>query len=282
MEPAGGLTVTEYESPAQRQRTSAAIASSGAGADSFQSGEQVQIYCIYTANPFQLVAGSTRWFKDGQPLPVGDRLAESSTPNGYPMLTIKQVSRHDAGKYDCQLTNSAGTSERLAASEAARLDVHFRPSVQLRLYKATAAATDEADRQAELDLERALVMPGDELELVCELLEANPNKMDKFHWFSGPSGGGGPAPAMRPLAVTEGPRFRLGPLAANFTPSSFACTAINSIGQSEPSNTVELQLSHTPGKYSANMGDSRPAFVRLIGGSEDNQRERPSRRPNPI
>lgn len=250
MEPASGTTLAEYEPPAQRTPSTvpSGARQNGAGTNAAvatgQQADQTQIYCIYSANPLQLLPGSTRWFKDGLPLAItGERLAESTTPNGYPVLTIKQVNRHDAGKYDCQLTNSAGTSERLAASEASRLEVHFRPGVQLRLY--------QAGGERELDLEQALVMPGDELELACEVLEALPNKIDKFHWFSAgrPSGGGGAATNnLRPLANTDGQRLKLGPLAANTTFASFACAATNSVGRSELSNTVELELSHTPGE----------------------------------
>lgn len=164
MEPAGGLTVDEFEhNDGQRQSMDVIVSQqngpiSVASKQPAASGALVQIYCIYSANPFQLVPGSTRWFKDGQPLtPNGDRLLESLTPTGYPTLAIKQVSRSDAGRYDCQLSNAVGTSERLPSSEATKLEVNFRPSVQLRLYKSSSASSE----LVEVDLGLELAMPGD-------------------------------------------------------------------------------------------------------------------------
>lgn len=266
MEPAAGITVSEFSQQAGQEQ------------------QPVQIYCIYSANPFQLVPGSVRWFKDGLPLVaaslLADRRVESFTPTGYPMLVLKQANRADAGRYDCQLANSVGTSERLPSSEACKLEVNFRPSVQLKLLKTLGVDSTPLGNEQEptagngnlieVDLEQELALPGDEFVLACNVLEAQPGKINSFHWFSRPYVGTANGqqtsedpnqksatgisrnPAgqlnLRPLAITEGPKFKLAPMRANFTPASYSCAAVNAIGQSDPSEPIDLQLSYTPGK----------------------------------
>lgn len=265
MEPAAGIVVDEFE-PARFKDETNVITNKRPDGENYSptsSPELVQIYCIYTANPIQLLPNSVRWFKDGQPLVADqqiprERLAESSTPTGYPMLKIRQVRRQDAGSYDCQLANSVGTSERLPARESCRLQVNFRPSVQLRLFRfRPESENSETDTADELELERALVLPNDELVLHCQVLEAQPGRIIKFQWFSASMrSNDAPSPPqqqlrhaiMRPVGVTESERFKLNPLQANFTPTSFACAATNSIGQSDSSNSIDLRLSYTPGK----------------------------------
>lgn len=241
MEPAAGIVASE--SPPEAPNV-------------IFSEPAVSIYCIYSANPFQLVPNSTRWFKDGQLLELAEsRLVESTTATGYPTLTFKQVHRRDSGRYDCQLSNSVGPSERLPGSEAARLEVNFRPSVRLRLFRA-ANSSEEGPLEelgAELEPSQELILPGARLVLLCEVIEARPQRIHKFQWLSS---GGPPVELrlasgrsqLRQLAVSEANQFRLGPLAADLAASSFACSAANSLGQSEPSNQIELQLSRLPGK----------------------------------
>lgn len=272
MEPAAGILVNEFEPASQggealarrqQEETAPGLAA--------QSAELVQIYCIYTANPSQLLADSVRWFKDGQPLIVstaaaGGRLQEATTPTGYPVLRISRVQRQDAGAYECQLANSVGQSERLPASESCRLDVNFRPAVQLRLLRvakgdegpAVAGGLTDHSGLEEVEPLQALVLARDEFVLACQVLEAQPGRIAKFHWFSGGTSSSGSANAaagtaagLRPMGVTEGERFKLNPLQANFTPTSFACAASNAIGQSDLSNSIDLRLSYTPGKFPA-------------------------------
>lgn len=240
------------------------------------TSDSVNIYCIYSSNPSDLTPNSTRWFKDGQRLPVqsspattssntNEHLTQSLTATGYPVLTIHQVKRQDAGLYDCQVSNSVGTSERLAQSEACKLEVNFRPSVQLRVYKPTVAKTDtdyQMDELAELDLSQELVVPGNSYVLRCLVLEAQPKKIDKYHWhrttlqtaskFGAIGSGRGQdssSLSQQLIGVTESAQFVLSSLATNFTPSSFACSAFNSLGASDQSNQLELQLSYAPGKF---------------------------------
>lgn len=89
--------------------------------------------------------------------------------------------------------------------------------------------------------------------MACQVLEAQPGEIVKFHWFSRPlvqsAQNQNQMPKMRPIGTSEGQRFKLGPLPDGFTPSVYTCAAQNALGPSELSNSVELQLSHTPGKY---------------------------------
>ena len=238
MEPAAGLLVDEQP---QQQRL--------AGGELEQAGEQksVEIYCIYTANPSQLLENSTRWFKDGHQLSLDRaRHLESQTKTGYPMLKIAQPNRHDAGHYECQVSNELGTSQRLPAGETCKLEVHFRPSVALQVRRLGGEL---------LEPDGDLLVAGAALELVCTVLEARPERVDKFQWFAQPTrapkaDSSGAAPTERRLiGTTEANKLSLAPLTGDFEPSSFACVAQNSLGPSEPSNWINLELSRAPGKF---------------------------------
>lgn len=238
---------------------------------------EVNIYCIYNANPTELVPNSTRWFKDGKPLTITSpqpeqqqpRMFESMTPTGYPVLTIRQVNRRDAGLYDCQLSNTVGTSERLPLSEACRVEVNFKPSVKLRVFKPQISVVPQMssidgsipmDELIELDINKELVLPGSTFVLVCDIVEAQPRKIQKYHWFKtttasqnlgfrqtnklAAAGNG----QQQLISVTDSKQFVLNSLAANFTVSSFTCSAFNALGPSEQSNQIEVQLSYSPGK----------------------------------
>ena len=241
MEPASGIVTNEWQQSV---------------ADNQQP--EVQIYCIYMANPFHLAeaANSTRWLKDGRLLGTSDeRLTAAVTPTtGYPTLTIKRPNRGDAGNYQCQLTNSIGTSELLPPAESCRVQVNFRPSVRLRAMREVeeddegAAGRKEQSLNEEEELsEEELVLAGDSFELSCQVLEAQPNKVGKYYWFAAAGKGG----ERRLVGVSERPQFRLAKLAANFTATSFWCAAENSLGQSDLSNQVDIQLSYVPGKSSS-------------------------------
>lgn len=331
MEPAAGFTIDE--APASKWAVNEQLDDGGEvnnrKAAASSSGE-LQIYCIYSANPRELLPNSTRWFKDGRQLtnvlqlgagvelkarrhsptntnnnPVREhnplaqdsplvelpfaqhRLSESTTANGYPVLTIRQPGRQDAGNYDCQLANSVGLSERLAPSEACRLEVNFRPSVQVRIFSAP-PLTESPSRNAhsanlslgelaELDLEREIIRPDSSYVLVCDLVEAEPRKIRRFHWWRQKSAvaQAEPAPTIRghtppqhgdqdsqqleqpphqqqPFSTGDSSQLLVGPLGANFTPTAFACAATNALGRGEPSRSLRLQLSYLPGKLSLN------------------------------
>lgn len=240
MEPAAGIVVNEAAPPRIAEIPIITMEETKA---SEPSSSSVSIYCIFSANPSELLANSTRWFKDGQPLQLADqhRLTESLTATGYPTLNINQVRRSDAGLYECQVANSIGASERLPTSEQSRLEVNFRPSVKLHL-------VDSERREIEPSLD--LVQAGASLDLVCEVLEAKPTRVQRFHWFARAQGGvGRRSNPLQLLAVTDSNKFALAKLAANFTPTGYACSGSNALGPSEPSNQVELQLSYLPGKY---------------------------------
>lgn len=281
-----------------------------------ESSGQVSIYCIYSSNPSQLIPNSTRWFKDGllldglassastpnptsnedqndssvfdqeERFPTNKRphFVESFTATGYPVLTINQVNRRDAGLYDCQVSNLIGQSERLPASEACKLEVNFRPRVKLRLFRVTSFKSERSttdyplDELAEMNVDQELVLPGSHFVFVCEVLEAQPNNIDKFYWFRKDhvgklthkssqhrqfqvaTNGGRVGSSLANLQVpageqqqlinkTESGQLSLGPLTENFTASSFACSASNSLGPSEQSNRLDIQLSYAPGKF---------------------------------
>lgn len=307
MEPATGLTTNE---------SSATALTTNQPAEADAGHSELRVYCIFSANPNDLVPNSTRWFKDGQQLtsvvsmanarrrqdepfdesaepdaPSSPHLSESLTATGYPVLTIRHATRRDSGLYDCQVANSVGTSERLPASESCRVDVNFRPSVKLRLFKPTKSAGEAAsystDELVELDLRQEIVRPGERYVLQCEVTEAQPAKIKRFQWWqsrergvqsrSAPtnpidrtaqlsrrrewaSGQSAQAAsvASQPSAqqeeqllmgTSESGQLVLGSLAANFSATSYFCAASNSLGASEPSNRVRLQLSYTPGKF---------------------------------
>lgn len=282
MEPAAGIMVSEssvWEKRASiEQRDNDVILSEPArGAQDqperalFAPTGELNIYCIYNANPSELLANSTRWFKDGKVLHTGPdstaRIFESMTPTGYPVLTLRQVNRRDAGLYDCQLSNPVGTSERLPPSEACKVEVNFKPSVQLRVFKPQISVLPSNTHEGslpmneltELDLSQELILPGSTFVLICDVVEAQPNNIHKYHWFktgtakqSSNKNQQEPATtttaASNLVGVTKSKQFVLSSLAANFTPSSFSCSAFNSLGQSEQSNRVELELSYAPGK----------------------------------
>lgn len=243
MEPAAGLVVNEAVPP----KALAEILPSPFEQQQAQvSSSSVSIYCIYSANPSELMPNSSRWFKDGHQLVLHDqqRITESLTATGYPVLNINQVNRNDAGLYECQLSNAIGQSERLPAGEQSRLEVNFRPSVRLRLM-------DGALAGHELDPSQDLVQPGVPLDLVCEVIEAKPSRIQRFHWFARPLTDGasrGSAAPLQLLAVTDSNKFALTKLAANYTPTGYTCSASNTLGASEPSNQLELRLSFLPGK----------------------------------
>lgn len=244
MEPAGGVVANEaLPSRALAEILPSSFEEQQASVSS--SPSSVSIYCIYSANPSELVSNSSRWFKDGQPLVLHDqqRISESLTATGYPVLNINQVRRQDAGLYECQLANSVGPSERLPAGEQSRLEVNFRASVKLHL---------KDSERAELEPSYDLIQPGVSLDLVCEVTEAKPTRIQRFHWFARPlkpeAGGRRSATPLQLLAVTDSNKFALAKLAANFTPTGYTCSASNALGPSEPSNQLELQLSYVPGK----------------------------------
>lgn len=264
---------------------------------------EVNIYCIYNANPTELVPNSTRWFKDGKPLAVTSlqseqqqqqsRMFESMTPTGYPVLTIRLVNRRDAGLYDCQLSNTVGTSERLPSSEACRVEVNFKPSVKLRIFKPQVSLVPQMssidssipmDELIELDINKELVLPGSTFVLVCDVIEAQPRKIQKYHWFKtatsqnagfrqtnkfAAAGNG----QQQLISVTESKQFVLNSLAANFTLSSFTCSAFNALGPSEQSNQVEVQLSYSPGKSFEEIFSNR---ARVSRSGSFKRRERAS------
>lgn len=264
MEPAGGISVNEHH---HEQKPGAGGGENNVIVASQQQQQHqpaVSIYCIYSANPIELTANSTRWFKDGLQLALPSssdaHLSESLTATGYPVLNINQVSRRDAGRYDCQLANSVGTSERLPSSEAARLEVNFRPSVRLRLLKPAArsatamfhhqASTSsfQMDELTEIDPSEELILAGQTYVLVCDVLEARPSKIEKFHWLRKSLGLGQQQQPNQLIGVSEASQFVLSSLAANFSPASYACAASNALGTSDNSNQLELQLSYRPGE----------------------------------
>lgn len=297
MEPAGGIVLSE--SPGSDW----SAVNLESNQDVIQQQQQTAtIYCIYSANPTELVANSTRWFKDGQlltnvgassvprigesPQSTDARLTESTTATGYPVLTISQVQRKDAGLYECQVANSVGRSERLPASEHCRLEVNFRPSTQVRLYKPPTSWTVPASQApatmqfqmadlVEVDQNQELVLPGASYVLICDVLEAQPAKVTRFHWLqrrplAAAAANSGSHPNRRLLvgkpslkaaklnrlqlvAAGESDQMLLASLPANFTPSAYACAASNSLGAGEPSNQIELQLSYQPGKFSCSL-----------------------------
>lgn len=282
MEPAGGISANELGVSRPPFSWQSAPGEGGennviAAAAQSEAAQTVSIYCIYSANPSELLPNSTRWFKDGRQLlnisANGDdddtsrraHLSESLTATGYPVLNINQVSRRDAGRYECQLANAVGTSERLPVSEAARLEVNFRPSVRLRLFKLasqttrypiSAASTGSKQRfQMEeltemVDPSEQLILAGQTYVLVCDVLEARPDKIEKFHWFR--KSLAGPQQPQRPhqlIGISEASQFVLSSLAANFSRASYACAAANALGPGDTSNQLELQLSYSPGKY---------------------------------
>lgn len=293
MEPAAGIVTNEIVDPFSQPRDENVISSSiqrQPASPGVQRPGEVSIYCIYSAFPSQLVAASatpggdqnstTRWFKDGQPIPDStivpielaqptDHLIESTTATGYPVLTIRHPNRRDAGRYDCQVSNAIGSSERLPSSESCKVEVNFRPSVQLSLFrvvdenKLRIGKNDhyKLDELVEVDLEKELVLPGAHFVLICTIVEAQPPKINKFHWYTSTTtspgryqvaGNGVPSSKQQQqqtLGVsTDSEQFKLSAMGANFAPSSFACAASNAIGESGQSNQIDLQLSYAPGK----------------------------------
>lgn len=223
----------------------------------------VRIYCIFTANPIQLKPNSTSWFKDGQllgnvlrhsspgPIESADaHLVESQTSTGYPVLNIMRPNRRDAGRYECQVSNAVGVSERLPMSETSKLEINFRPSVEMRAQRVLAELVPERETVDDFHPEQSLLLAGTQIELVCQVLEAKPTKIDKFYWFSraAPTKGS-TSKQEKLLGVTDSNKLKLAPVGADFRPTSFACAANNSLGQSDPSNWVHLQLSRAPGKF---------------------------------
>lgn len=256
MEPAGGVAAVESSS------------STAAAPD------QINIYCIYSANPMQLAneppQNATRWFKDGKLLEVGasrgpsERLIESRTPTGYPTLTIARPTRRDAGAYECQVSNAIGSSERLPASEQLRVEVAHKPSARVRVRRlreeeaeadaaeagaAAEGAAPPSGRARKLadwfDLDSDLVFAGARFELHCEVLEANPKKIIKFHWYSKEVNSQSSQWAHN---VTDSDRLELAPLGSDFSARKLACAATNALGQGERSDSIELALSHAPGE----------------------------------
>jgi len=299
MEPAAGITVSEngglsFEQTAPSERGDNVITP-----PNFRQPTDLSIYCIYSAYPSELVVNSTRWFKDGKQLNVKrfskldptnvsqqqlHHLSETTTATGYPVLTIRQVSRLDAGLYDCQVANSVGTSERLPASESCKVVVNFRPSVQIGLYKAPLGASMRApdssypmEELSELDPTKDLILPGASFVLVCQVLEAQPDKIQKFHWFKRqPTSAQARAeliPTMGQLvSITETNQLVLSSLAANFTPATFTCLAFNQIGPSEQSNQVEIQLSYAPGKCQTSRAKTNNCLLNPAKGERVLQR----------
>lgn len=118
----------------------------------------VQIYCVYQANPSELLQNndSIRWFKNDQPLLLDhtpeltttnnnglslsrqyteSKYVQLTTANGYPMLIIKRPNRQDSGLYDCQVENQIGRSQRLDSRQSCQVQIQFRPVVRMRLFK---------------------------------------------------------------------------------------------------------------------------------------------------
>lgn len=338
MEPASGISINEPDESNKQQQ---------------QQQNDIRIYCIFSANPNQLVANSTRWFKDGRQLSnvlseqqqanellrrrqatsqeeSESQLSESVTVSGYPVLTIRQASRKDAGLYDCQLANSVGFSERLATSESTRLEVNFRPTVQVQIYKfdpnnesnlqATTTVINNLSNHAISHLtnstlqEQATLLQSSQLfdpsqEIVksdssfllrCNVLEAQPNKVLRFRWFkttttskldtsnhpqttlltnlhnnniadhdddvaAAAAGRAGAKSSQNyissgqleeiqfqttSLSVQQQQIILVGPLGANFTPTSYFCLAENALGAGQLSEQpARLQLSYLPGKF---------------------------------
>lgn len=276
MEPASGIVVSELSSPSSsvdnsgdsENHNSAAKLDAALG----DNRNQISIYCIYTANPSELLANSTRWFKDGLPLNTIDnnnnrhRYSESFTPTGYPVLTINQVNRRDAGYYDCQVANSVGLSERLSTSDACKVEVNFRPTVRMRLFRLIdqqkRANHLSAEDIVEADLNQELILPGNSYVFMCDIVEAQPNKIQKFYWFKRPiiqqqqnrqqdknNNNFLQQEQEQLLSITELNQFVINSLNANFTSASYACSASNSLGVSDNSNRIDLQLSYSPGKF---------------------------------
>lgn len=277
MEPATGITINELDSNGVKLSDADNVIHS----KSSSSSDELNIYCIYSAYPTDLLANSTRWFKDGQQLVDVDRrdksgrFQESITPTGYPVLTIRQVNRMDAGSYDCQLSNAVGSSERVPFAEAAKVEVNFRPSVRARMLRATSQLARSGEyapnELVNFDTSQELILPGSSFVLSCDVVEAKPSKIDKFVWYRRDllnnnnnnsrrrSTGSKSTPKAVPVKVaadepsvihiSESGQFVLNSMTANFTPSSFTCSAFNSLGSSAQSNQIDIQLSYTPGKF---------------------------------
>lgn len=256
MEPASGISINEQ--PQQQDDFNSVLQQND------KQQNDIRIYCIFSANPNELVPNSTRWFKDGRqltnvivqassPLQLqqqqqqnsnelmkrrqasdnmmledgqfmssSSNLFESVTVSGYPVLTIRGASRKDAGLYDCQLANSVGFSERLAPSESTKIEVNFRPSVEVQIYKfdpnnnnlqlTTTTTTingnnihqapisylqrnqDNSTTQQQqqmtilqnlqlFDPSQEIVKSDSSFLLHCNVLEAQPNKVIRFRWF---------------------------------------------------------------------------------------------------
>lgn len=212
------------------------------------------------------------------------RLVESRTPTGYPVLTINRPNRRDSGHYECQVSNQVGQSERLPLSDQCRVEITHRPKVGLRVFRLSTGAPDSNDRAsaeqdswaldessqlAEVNLDADLVLTGARFVLQCDVLEANPSKILKFHWYSisstrtRPMANKKSISASRPDSigeqhqtttsmtthnVSEANRFVIGPIGSDFKPTKFSCAATNAMGQSDRSDPIGVRLSHAPGE----------------------------------
>lgn len=266
MEPAGGIVINEHRLPPQQSRVRATTAPDSADnelshdklpVESTQS--DATIYCIFNANPQpNFISQPARWFKDGKELRAGGRFVTSATPTPphYPTLTVKNVTRRDAGTYDCQVANSVGVSERLASRDACSLAVNFAPSVKLRPYRLAGGHAftqlDEAELKPLAALDDELVRVGDSwLVLGCEVTEAKPALIDKFSWFSTQllrNTGSSSASGSRWTQVGE-TRTRYWQPPAVTSSVAYTCRAHNELGAGERSGELQMTISKLPGKF---------------------------------
>ncbi|KAI2799613.1 hypothetical protein BLOT_011519, partial [Blomia tropicalis] len=203
MEPQNGLTVNE-------------------------STPMVSIYCTYTANPSVLLENETVWYRDGRLLDFDETNHRfSSHFTGYPILTIRNVSRNDTGHYYCSMANQLGSG---VPSSTTYLNVLYPPTVTLLIHPNPSA----------IDY---LIKEGDSLRMICDIVDGNPRNASRMRWLKN----NGETVSELDSDTSTQKELTWMSITRTLT-GSYTCQAISDAGSSMPSNEVSIVVNYPPGK----------------------------------
>ncbi|KAF2901961.1 hypothetical protein ILUMI_04227, partial [Ignelater luminosus] len=87
--------------------------------------KDVIIQCEFVGNPLEMI--TVYWMKDGKNLTLIPNKHIGGT-KASPLLTIKNVTRHDMGDYTCVCMNAVGVS---VSENSAYLNVNYPPTVEV-------------------------------------------------------------------------------------------------------------------------------------------------------
>ncbi|XP_054720922.1 B-cell receptor CD22-like [Uloborus diversus] len=189
-----------------------------------ESGEAI-LNCSFSANPPNVT--EIAWYKNGVPQSFS---AATSTPSS--LLTLKNISRKDAGSYSCHVRNAFGRGN---SSNSINLNVLYPPEVNISVHPAV--ATEQSN-----------------VVLSCQPTNGNPLVLISVQWYHNGKLLADQSTGDSQLTIQNLTRHQSG---------KYACRGQNSAGWSHNSKPQFLDIHYPPGPAQLTLNELTP----LKGGS---------------